>query len=340
MNLNVIHSYLVNPEKHAEKQTQIKGSAITDSGRLLEMLKGVFLKSDSECRFDIAFNPNTSGEQQNDCRDLLIDYLFGPSLAKGRLIAERLQRSTNKISGMGLLFLLCGQGEEGKKLVISRFPAETGILADENETTLSIQYLEKVFMKGANTYKAAVYRGRSRTNDYWDGKAIDKQINSNFNVLSNYWIRDFLDSDFRTTGAQGTRRLAMAIIGATKTSADLVVKEELSAASRLSSGLKGKITSASDFCSRFHLSPAARNAIKSQLPNEAVFTERFRFSVDEYSKHVVFQSVELSNGALLTADAESFEEVFEKEVLDKDGQEVRFSTRGKIINQRLQKTRK
>jgi hypothetical protein len=41
--------------------------------------------------------------------------------------------------------------------------------------------------------------------------------------LSNYWIAEFLNSDFRTTSAAGTRRLAVALRAAAKKSIDIVV---------------------------------------------------------------------------------------------------------------------
>jgi hypothetical protein len=60
--------------------------------------------------------PN-NGIQQNDCRDLICKYMNGPTLARGRAIAERLEKYTDGRSGLGLLFLIAGK--EGRDHKIS-----------------------------------------------------------------------------------------------------------------------------------------------------------------------------------------------------------------------------
>jgi hypothetical protein len=71
-------------------------------------------------------------------------------------------------------------------------------------------------MKSKNSYKAVAYHGPSLRGDFWDGKAIDKQIGDGLSGSSNYWIEDFLWSDFLITPQAGTRRLATALRDAAK----------------------------------------------------------------------------------------------------------------------------
>ena len=223
-----------------------------------------------------------------------------------------------------------------RRLFFLRFPADSGILAEESADGLSVEFLEKVFMKSATAYKAAVYRGQSLSGDFWDGKAVDKQINSDVLTISNYWVKEFLASDFKSTSAQGTKRLAGALLAASRKSTDSGVKQEIVAAARLATGLAGKTTSVKGFCSKFHLSAAAQAAVAQQLPNAAVLDERFRFSSTEFSKHIAIQSVELNNGAILMAPANDFDKVFEQEH-KKRTNEVRYSTQGQVVDQRLRK---
>ncbi len=338
LTLDTIHSYLVHPDKHKDEATPIRGTAVPQVGLLFDMLKEVFDKSDKECTYDITFDCTDDGTQQNDCRDEITKYLRQTTLANGTTIAERLQSVTTGKSKLGLLFLLSGKNGQDKKIVLSRFPADSGILAEESSDGLSVEFLEKVFMKSATAYKAVVYRGKSLSGDFWDGKAVDKQINSGVLTISNYWIKDFLISDFKATSAQGTKRLANALLAATKQSDDAGVKQEIVAAARLSSGLAGKTTSIKGFCSKFQLSAAAQSAVADQLPNDAVFTEQFRFSSKEFEKHIVIQSVELSNGAILMAPANDFDNVFKQEQI-KRSNEVRYSTQAEVIDQRLRKGR-
>ena len=53
--------------------------------------------------------------------------------------------------------------------VMSRFPADSGILAEQTAKTLNVQFLEKIFMKSATSYKSAVYTGASPS-DFWEGR--------------------------------------------------------------------------------------------------------------------------------------------------------------------------
>jgi hypothetical protein len=335
--LQTIHSFLVYPGKNKGEDKEIRGTSVPASGKLFTMLAGVFDKSDRECTYDIAFNHAASGKQVNPCRTLIIGYLKTPGIPAGRQIAHRLQSVTSGKPGLGLLFLLSGQEDGHHKIVLSRFPADHAIMAEENESSLTVQFLEKVFMKSATSYKAALYLGSSLEGGFWDGKAIDKQINSDVLTISQYWIAGFLESDFRATSAQGSKRLARALLSATKNADDLSAKQEIVAVSRLVAGLDGKLTSIKDVCSRFNLSPAATSAIQEQLPNAAVFTEKFKLSLQEYEKHVAIRAITLNNGAILMAPTDQFDQIFERKVINKQNQTVEYATQGQEVDARLKK---
>ncbi|HEX7047423.1 MAG TPA: hypothetical protein VF275_07615 [Gammaproteobacteria bacterium] len=339
MPIEHIHSFLVHPSKAAEEQPRIGGTSVGLAGRLFDMLAGVYQKSEKECNIDISFNANERGEQQNDCRDVFVQYVGHPSLASGRAIAQRLQVITTHRSGLGLLFLMTGIERGYRKLLVSRFPADNGILAEENERSLNVEFLERIFMKSATSYKAALYSGRSLRDDFWDGQAVDKQVNNNLVSISDYWIRDFLLSDFRTTSAAGTKRLALCLRNAVKSATSMEVKEEIASAVKLSRNMAGRSTSIRDFVNHFGLSDDSRALIVSSLKNETLFGERFRFSREEFDKHIAFQSVELDNGGILTAEASKFDQVFQQEAVAENAGEFRFTTEGSIVNRRYKSTK-
>lgn len=339
LNLQTIHSFLVHPGKYEATQPAIKGTNVPLTGKLFDMLSRVFDGADQECTHDITFDPSDDGKQVNTCRDLVVAYLKKVSLRNGQRIAERLQQVTTGKSGLGLLFLMSGKSGRERKIVISRFPADSGILAEEAADGLAVAFLEKVFMKSATSYKAAVYRGTSTSGDFWEGRAIDKQINHELLAISNYWIKDFLASDFRATSAQGTKRLATVLITATKKADDVKVKQELVAAAQLARGLKGKTTSINDFCKKFALSPAATTLVSEQCANDAVRSERFRFSDTEFDKHIAIRSIELDSGAILMAPADHFDKVFTYDTVNQATGKQRFSTEGKVVDERLKRSR-
>jgi hypothetical protein len=339
MELDLIHSFLIHPGKNLDEPPEISGTLVAKAGRLFDMLKKVFDKAEEECQHDVAFSPDGDGKQHNECRTAILDYLKKSDLTHGRHLAKRLQAVTTNRSGLGLLFLMIGTHKGQTKIVVSRFPADSGILAQEMEKGLTVEFLERIFMKSATSYKAAVYSGKSHDHDFWKGKAGDKQINSAESYIASYWIRDFLHSDFLTPGEAGTRRFASAVREAMNRSTDTKTKEEITALSRLLPGLKGKVASAKGILDRFQVSEDTQQQIKSKFRRESLFDEQFRFMPDELAKFLAFTTVELNNGGMLTAATDSFDRVFTRELVDSDKDVVRFSTEGTITDQRFRKVK-
>ncbi|WP_428522498.1 hypothetical protein [Pseudorhodoplanes sp.] len=337
MSVQHIHTFLVHPGK-ATGKVKIVGTTVSLTGGMFDLLSGIYAKSDTECDVDITFSPTSDGKQQNDCRDLVVAYMSKPDVPKGRKIAERLAEHSDGRSGLGLLFLIAGKEARDHKIVLSRFPTDSAIYVDESPGTLSVQFLERVFMKSKTSYKAVIYRHSSLQGGFWSGRAIDKQLNTLSGEPSNYWINDFLLSDFTTTPAMGTRRLAIALRDAAK-KAPLEVKQELTAAGTLASGLAGQRLNIDDFGNRLGLSDAAKSAIRNELKSSVAEQEVFQFDIGTYKSLVAFKSVELSNGALLTADTDRFDEVFEQEPVDGSKSEIKFVTRGQVIDEKLKTAR-
>lgn len=339
MELKTIQCFLVHPSKREDTQPAIGGTSVPKHGPLFAMLKGVFDKAETDCRTDICFSHNSDGKQQNDCRDLLLAYIKSHKVDDGRSIALRLQSVTTQKSGLGLLFLMVGADAHRSKFVLSRFPADHGILAEERKDSLSVEFLDKVFMKSATAYKAAMYEGKISSSGFWIGKAVDKQINHPGDQLANYWIREFLASDLSTTAAAGSKRLALALRAAMYDLADTEAKAEIAAAVTLATSIAGQTTSVEEFCTHFGFSLAAIEAVRKAIKHDSLMAENFQFDAAEFKQHIAFRSVELSNGGILTAEASKFDQVFQQESVSQTEKEVRFTTQGQIVDQRLRKAR-
>lgn len=335
MPIQHIHTYLVHPNKNSAGPVQTNGAAVVLNGKLFELLQGVYLKSDRECDIDITFRPTPAGVQQNDCRDLVCTYLANPTLEGGRAIAERLAMNTDGRSGLGLLFLIGGKEAADHKIVISRFPTDNAIYVEDDPQKMAVEFLERVFMKNKASYKAVTYHGPSIPGGFWSGRAIDKQLNGE--QQSNYWILDFLASEFTVTPAAGTRRLALSIRNAAK-KGGLDVKHELAAAATLAAGLAGQRLSINEFGDRFGLSQVTKEAIAKELRNPRLGEERFQFDLTEFSSLIAYKSIELSNGGMLTAPFSEFDDVFRQETVVGEPEQVRFITEGAIVNENLRPT--
>ena len=336
--ISQIYSYLIQPGKGTEEAPEIAGAVLDLSGQVFKMMKTIYDNAETECKIPICFVMDENGKQKNVVRDEIIAFIKTPSKETGEVIARRLQSVTTAKSGMGLLFFTIGTNHKGEpKLVISRFPADQGLLADTQSSGLLVQFVEKVFMKNAHAYKAVVYQG-DITENFWEGIAVDRQINS-AGGLANYWIRDFLMSDFKMTAKEGTKQLALALKEASMKMEDSKQKEEIVAAMRLVKNFNNKALSISQLISNFGLSKAVRDNIISYLPHAELAELTFTFDAAEFSKHAGFIWKELDNGAIVTAPSESFGECFkEKKIPNSDGL-VEISTQGRVVNQRL-KTRK
>jgi hypothetical protein len=129
----------------------------------MNMLESIFSGSSGPHDFEIMFNPMPDGTQDNVCRTLLISFQESPSIATGLPIAERLQAVTDNRSGIGLLFLLCGEHGLKKRLIASRFPTDQAVLADTSSGGLNVEFLEQVFIKRLSSYKALLVEQRHTT---------------------------------------------------------------------------------------------------------------------------------------------------------------------------------
>jgi hypothetical protein len=352
--LHSLHCFLVHAGRHAAVQPPISGSAVPRSGRLFHMLQHIFEQAESACPTDIGFNPDEQGLARNPCRDLLLAYVRHPGLAAGRCIAQRLQEATTPRSGTGLLFTMLGRvpgdPEGPARLVLSRFPADQGVLAHERpagtapaeadaDDSLAVEFLEKVFLRSTHAYKAAVVAGRGDLTAVWTGKVVDKQVSRPGDPVARYWIQDFLAASLRTTAAAGTRRLALALRAAAQDLRDSQAKAEVIAAVTLAHGAAGEVLTVQEFCMRFGLSPPAAAAVHAAIKDERLMRERFEFDPAEFRRHIAFRSIELSNGGILTAEASRFDEVFKQERLAPVDADVVITTRGRVVDQRLTKAK-
>ncbi|MFC1763626.1 hypothetical protein ACFL6U_16300 [Planctomycetota bacterium] len=330
--INHIFSFLVHPGKGYEDPPEIGGTTVPSAGKLFQMVGDVFDRSDHECNTEIAFVPTEDGQQHNECRGEIIDLLQKPRISNARQLADRLQKATDGRSGLGLLFIVTGEQNRKSKILLARFPADFGVLAEENQKTLQVQFLERVFMKHALSYKAAIFSGTSFDVDFWDGYVVDRQLSGS----ASYWIKDFLLSDFRTTPEAGTRRLAEAMHSVVNSTSDGNVRSEILAAVRLAPNMDGQPITVEMFCERFNLSGPAREAIVRALRHDTLQHDRFQFCGNEFQRTLPFRSIELNNNGILTAPTNHFEEIFEMEKVS-GSENIRFMTEGKVINDGFRK---
>ncbi len=335
------YSFLVHPAKHLEEAPKIGGTEIPLTHEVGVLLSSAFIRAQKDCSLEISFDMAPDGTQQNAIRSLVTDLLRRSSLVKARKLAEALQVVTTNRSGLGLFFVLTGESDDKKqkKVYLCRFPADNGIVAEENEEDLQIEFLKQVFMKNAFAYKAVIYEGSNILSEFWEGRAVDKQVSNKHLSISGYWIRDFLKSDFKTTSELGTKRLPQALRDTIASTSNLDVKSELSALATIARNFNNKVISIHNLTNTFSLSSEASDALLNTLKRKELAFTKFKFSSAEFSKHIKFKQIQLSNGAVLSAPPGKFNDVFQKtEKKDKVGM-VSFTTTGRIVDEALKKSK-
>lgn len=334
MPISKAFAYLIHPGKSGKEPEPIGSKEISPGpGKLSGMLDGIFAGSTGPHDFEITFNSSSGGSKSNPCRDLVIGFQEAPSVKTGLPIAQRLQAATDNRSGIGLLFLLSGEHGLKKRLIASRFPTDQAILADTSSGGLNVEFLEQVFIKRLSSYKALMLEHPTPKAGFWSGIATDRQAGQSGEHISEYWLKEFLDADFSETPAAGTRRLAKALKEAVKSINSVSVKSEIAHASSLApTALASKNISISEFCDHFGLSAAAREAIQGKLSKPSLYQKKFQFDPAEFKQIAAFRTVEMNSGAILTAPNDSFETVFEREIV---GDEIEYRTRGQVRDQRL-----
>lgn len=339
MTITHMHSYLVHPGKNIDEseRPEIHYATLELSGKLYTMLHRVYERALDECKTAVTFTTDT---KSNPARDVIVSYAETPRVTTGLKLAKRLQGVTDGSPGIGLLFLVRGEVHGKIKTMISRFPADVGILAEENKKGLNIEYLEKVFMKNSNKYKAALYIDSSPKSSYWKGSVVDNQIGYGvMRSVSDYWVIDFLASDCFTTPASGSARLATMVGEAVKKADDPTVKDELVSIAKLIPNLSGKKVSPELVAKQFSLSPTATDALSSAAKTPELFTEQFVLDNAAFTKVLSFESVELDNGAVLTAPSGQWNKVFKEEILDVDNGLRLFKTEGSVTDKRFKKVK-
>jgi hypothetical protein len=140
----------------------------------------------------------------------------------------------------------------------------------------------------------------------------------------------------QTTAATGSNRLASRIKDALSNSRDPDVKSEIIAATSLLKNMNSQPLSGELFCNKYTLSIEAKEQLRKVFKSDLLFSENFIFDKAEFERVLSYKSMELDNGALISANAFLFNEVF---IVTKSANDdsVQVTTFGKIVNQKLAK---
>jgi hypothetical protein len=100
-------------------------------------------------------------------------------------------------------------------------------------------------------------------------------------------------------------------------------------------GLAGLTITLQRMMRDFGLSDAAKEEIVKHLAYPSLKDFAFTLDIEEFRKYVAYSSIELDNRSLLIAPSEKFEECFERQAIDEAENRYRFTTEGRVVDERV-----
>lgn len=313
---------------------EIRSFEIVNTEQMWTKLEDVLKSIDKICEIDMKFISD-GAKQKNETRNEIIAMMKEKSLDKGLPLIERLSKNTDKSCKIGLVFIVLGKNNQKDFILIARYPSEEGIVLKQ---TNQVEVVKDVFLKNSHRYKLAFFEDESLQGGFWKGKAVDKQINdsSTSKLISDYWIKDFLNCELELTETQGNKLLGKALRKVlnddTTPDADKDIINSIASSAKL---LNGKSKSIDSFLKSLSISDDNRNRIISALPSKAIAEQVFKFNSEIIAGEYKLKALYLNNGGIVMAPSDSFDKVFTTETVDKETGEVSITTEGIIQKQTI-----
>jgi hypothetical protein len=333
MKINKIFGFFVPIGKELENinDSDIHGSEIVFSNKLFKKLTVLFNNSEKDCDIQIRFIPQR-GKQYNEAREFIVKLCNKFTMENCNPLVKSLMYLTDKKIKEGLLFFIYAEDKSDKKLLIARFPSEEGITVKINDGKYVFEVVDDVFLKNSKKYKAVYYQ--SKLDDYWSGYAVDKQINDNtLKEISDYWIKDFLQSELKLNSKRGSLILAKAVRKTITETTDDNVKEELIGVTPLLKNINTRVVSFKGFFDKMNLSEKAKKEVLSKIDNPNLYGVTFKFDSDVFSENCNYLINILDTGAVIMAPAADYSTLWQEEVLNEE--RYKYSTEGKKIRTKM-----
>ena len=327
--INKIFGFFVPVGKEIDNidDSTILGSEILSSNKLFTKLSDLFSNSKNDCDIKISFIAKTD-RQDNEVRDSIMKLCNRFTMENCKPLVKSLIYLTDKKIKEGLLFFIYAKDHTDKKLMIARFPSEEGITVKFEGGEYVFEVIDDVFLKNSRKYKAVYYQ--SSVDDFWSGYAVDKQINDyKLKEISNYWVKDFLQSELDLNSKRGSMKLAQAIRKTITETKDDSVKNELISVTPFVKNINAQVVSIKSFFDKMNVSEKTKNEVMTKIDNQKLCGIAFQFDSETFTENCNYVIHILDNGAGIMAPAADYSMLWQEEVADSG--KSKYSTEGKKI---------
>lgn len=336
--LKFAYAAWVPPFKNEEdSKIHITSKLLESTNDAMKYFTKIFDESISSCRIEIIFKSNDS--QENEVRKILLDLINKTTPAEKMILADTLAKRLSKITdnrnGTGLFVIIEGKKADSTRIILNRFREDEVVFSDVSGNELTVQLLTQAFSKKSRYYKLAVYEDIITERSFWKGFAIDKQKTAgSAKEISDYWIKEFLDSEPSVNSIQGTKTLSR-IIKSILNSSDTIEEKELIISGILAlKNRSNQFTSVETFCNTY-LNEELKQKIMYELNDNYTFQSSFEIDNETYTKELGSKITSLESGVIVTAPTFLYDQYVDEADL---GEGItQLTVKGKIKDKKLSK---
>ncbi|MBN72960.1 MAG: hypothetical protein CME32_27205 [Gimesia sp.] len=338
-----IHAYEVVPQRLENDAEDPRGGAFTaDAAFKLELekyLKNSKLPSRPEISFRFEDMTET-GIRSHTVRQSIMDYCFGASATSKKAslkLARLLSKSMDNRSPYTLLMLVAYKGqtdESFRRLVMWAFPKDEPFQFTARNGTAKIKIPKDIFSRSSSFKKGSLYEGFQNDSAFLQGYVIDRQAENSWGTAADYWVSQFLDSQFSLTGTAGTRLLARTL---KLTHENLI---ESTDRNQITDSIRAAFTSTKQRLSMHiyaneYLTGNAKSTFLSYSPPETLKT-KFDFDKAEFEEKVQLRVFRLDNDVVVSAPFSTINHSVK--LTGKDSKKIRVT--GTIVEETVKQGRK
>ena len=283
-------------------ETEIVESKILDETEPgFDYLLKLFDSVHNTCKIGITFE--SDGDQNNQIRSLIVNMVDKEdenlNLIDASWLANHLAKLTDERNKTGLFVILIGKKLQLNRVVLLRFRAEEVVYKKSLENGFRIDRLEQAYSQNSKYYKAAYYEDYSaKRSTFWDGFILDKQRRKE-TIVSEYWLKDFLLSDYSMSNYQGTLRLADYIKNFAKAIDDVAEQQTIFESVRnLRNNAEDRDISVLDFADDF-LPVNLRSRFKEFVGQDDINASLFNIDFEAYDHALPYHVMQMENGISL-----------------------------------------
>lgn len=338
-----IHAYEVMPQRLQDVTEDPRGGAFSADAAFKSELEKYLTKSKLLSRPEITFrfeDMTKTGIRSHAVRQCIMDYCFGASATSKKAsldLARLLSKSMDNRSPYTLLMLVAyrdQKDESFRRLVMWAFPKDEPFQFTASNGKAKIKIPKDIFSRSSTFKKGSLYEGFQNDSAFLQGFVIDRQAENSWGTAADYWVSQFLDSQFSLTGTAGTRLLAKTLKITYDNLLESTDRNQITDSIRAAFASTKKRLSMHSYAKEY-LTGNAKSTFLSNTPPETVKT-KFDFDKAEFEEKVQLRVFRLDDDVVVSAPFSTIDHSVR--IVGKDSDQIRV--KGTIIEETVKQGRK